>query len=124
MSKLYILRGVPGSGKSTYGKKIVDSAPNVRLSEKDGQYTVSAHNYDIENMDRYTGKDPQPVDPLWLAYKGYSMPEFTDMEFYEYLKSMYINIWPDEYLKVLGWDREHPEVKGPYDTIQKGCDPR
>lgn len=26
MSKLYILRGVPGSGMSTYGKKIVDSA--------------------------------------------------------------------------------------------------
>lgn len=94
-------------------------APKVRLSEKDGQYTVSAHNYDIENMDRYTGKDPQPVDPLWLAYKGYSMPEFTDMEFYEYLKSMYINVWPEEYLKVLGWDRDHPEVKGPYDTIQK-----
>ena len=32
MSKLYILRGVPGSGKSTYGKKIVDNAIDAGLS--------------------------------------------------------------------------------------------
>lgn len=32
MSKLYILRGIPGSGKSTYGKKIVDSAIDAGLS--------------------------------------------------------------------------------------------
>ena len=48
MSKLYILRGVPGSGKSTYGKKIVDSAIDAGLSAikfeaddffmKDGKY--------------------------------------------------------------------------------------
>ena len=48
MSKLYILRGIPGSGKSTYGKKIVDSAHDAGLSAikfeaddffmKDGKY--------------------------------------------------------------------------------------
>src|SRR5574344_862936 len=48
MSKLYILRGVPGSGKSTYGKKIVDDAIDSGLSGikfeaddffmKDGKY--------------------------------------------------------------------------------------
>lgn len=32
MSKLYILRGIPGSGKSTYGKKIVDNAIDAGLS--------------------------------------------------------------------------------------------
>ena len=48
MSKLYILRGIPGSGKSTYGKKIVDSAIDAGFSAikfeaddffmKDGKY--------------------------------------------------------------------------------------
>lgn len=48
MSKLYILRGIPGSGKSTYGKKIVDNAINAGMSAikfeaddffmKDGKY--------------------------------------------------------------------------------------
>ena len=48
MSKLYILRGIPGSGKSTYGKKIVDSAHDAGFSAikfeaddffmKDGKY--------------------------------------------------------------------------------------
>lgn len=32
MSKLYILCGIPGSGKFTYGKKIVDSAIDAGLS--------------------------------------------------------------------------------------------
>ena len=68
-----------------------------------------------DNEDRYSGRDKIPCDPLWLAYKGYSMPAHTDIQFYDYLKSLYIQIWKDEYLAVLGWDRAHPEVLGPFD---------
>lgn len=88
--------------------------PAVTLSNE-GYLRVIAHHYDIENMDRYVGKDPQPVDPLWLAYKGICMPEGTDLEFYDYMKSMYINTWSPEYLKVLQWRKEDPSYIGPYD---------
>lgn len=91
--------------------------PKVGLSKtEDGELVVSSHTYDIENMDRYVGKDPQPVDPLWLAYKGYKMPKDTDLKFYHYLKGLYLNIWPDEYLKVLGWNRSNIDVQGKYDV--------
>ena len=80
---------------------------------KDGK--VVEHHYDIENMDRYTGKDPQPCDPLWLAYHNYKMPKGTDIEFYKYLKSLYIKIWPKEYLDVIGWYSEDPDQLGDYD---------
>lgn len=90
-----------------------DVACRPKVSISDGH--VVAHHYDIENMDRYTGKDPQPCDPLWLAYHGYKMPEFTDGKFYQYLKEMYIHIWPAEYLNLLGWDPSDPTKKGPYD---------
>lgn len=91
--------------------------PKVGLSKtKDGELVVSSHTYDIENMDRYVGKDPQPVDPLWLAYKGYRMPKDTDLKFYHYLKGLYLNIWPDEYLEVLGWNRSDIDVQGKYDV--------
>lgn len=78
-------------------------------------YYVSRHTMEIENDDRYSGRDKIPCDPLWLSYKGYTMPEHTDIEFYDYMKSLFINIWRDEYLQILGWDRENPEKIGPYD---------
>jgi hypothetical protein len=88
-------------------------APKVALSED--KKKVVSHSYDIENQDRFTGKDPQPVDPLWLAYHNERMPASTDVSFYDYLKSMYLKIWPREYLDLLGWVRDDPSVLGPYD---------
>lgn len=86
--------------------RTVMCSPAVEVEKgDDGKYHVVSHHYDIENQDRYTGKDPQPVDPLWLSFHGLKMPEHTDMELYEYLKSMYLNLWPDKYLSVLGWRR-------------------
>lgn len=79
---------------------------------------VSGYIMNADNEDRYSGRDKIPCDPLWLAYKGYSMPEHTDIAFYDYLKSLYIQIWQDDYLEVLGWDREHPEKLGKYDRPQ------
>lgn len=93
------------------GKPMVEVA---RESDFD-QYYVSGYIMNADNEDRYSGRDPIPCDPLWLAYKGYSMPEHTDIEFYDYLKSLYIQIWQDDYLKVLGWDRENPKKLGRYD---------
>ena len=83
------------------------------------KYVVTAHSQDTENEDRYYGRDPLPVDPLYLAYKHLSMPESTNLAFYDYMKSMFIQIWSDEYLDVLGWDREHPEKLGKYDRPEK-----
>lgn len=76
---------------------------------------VVEHKYDNENEDRFYGRDPQPVDPLWLAYKGINMPERTDVKFYDDMKSLFIHMWDDEVLAVLGWDRENPSKLGPYD---------
>lgn len=76
---------------------------------------VDTHKQDIENQDRFYGRDPLPVDPLWLAYSGNKMPANTNIEFYDYLKSMFIQIWSDEYLDVLGWDRNDPSKLGKYD---------
>lgn len=76
---------------------------------------VSGYILQADNEDRYSGRDPIPCDPLWLAYKGLTMPKHTDVQFYDYLKSMYINIWQDEYLEVVGWDRNDPSKLGPYD---------
>lgn len=38
MSKLYIMIGLPGSGKSTISKKIADSNGLIRLSMDDFKY--------------------------------------------------------------------------------------
>lgn len=76
---------------------------------------VVFHKYDNENEDRYYGRDPQPVDPLWLAYKGLKMPEHTDLKFYDEMKKSFMKVWTDEYLEVLGWDRNNPDKLGPYD---------
>lgn len=93
--------------------------PEVTLgTDEEGNYYVADHPMTIENEDRYYNRDPQPCDPLWLAYKGYKLPKHTDMDFYNYLKSMFIQIWADPYLEVLGWDRNHPEKLGYYDSLE------
>ena len=93
------------------GKPMVKVVHNTDFDE----YIVDEYIMNADNEDRYSGRDKIPCDPLWLAYKGYRMPEHTDIEFYDYLKSLYIQIWRDDYLKVLGWDRDHPEKIGKYD---------
>lgn len=91
--------------------------PPVSLTRDSlGNLSVSDHKMDIENEDRYYGRDPQPCDPLWLAYRGFKMPDHTDKVFYEYLKSLFIQIWGDEYLEILGWDRSDYKLKGKYDA--------
>lgn len=92
--------------------------PNVKV--ENGK--VVDHHYDNENYDRYTSKDPQPCDPLWLAYHGYSHPEdhthdLKRCEQYQYLKNLYLPVWSQEYLDVLGWDRNSPSKVGPYDLV-------
>ena len=90
-------------------------------------YYIDDHMQTTENEDRYYGRDPLPCDPLWLAYKRFSMPEGTNIEFYDYLKSMYLNIWSDEYLRVLGWDRKDINKIGPYDRPKswfEACEPK
>lgn len=67
---------------------------------------------------RYSGKDPLPVSPIYLAMKGLSNP-FKNKDFYDYMKSMYINIWSDEILKAIDWDRDYPECPGRYDVGYK-----
>ena len=64
---------------------------------------------------RMSGADPAPIDPLYLAYVGKSMPEHTDIQFYDYMKSLFIQLWSDEVLDIVGWDRDDPTVLGPYD---------
>lgn len=91
--------------------------PMVKVSYDDriGRNFVTEYIMNADNEDRYSGRDKIPCDPLWLAYKGYVMPDHTNIEFYDYLKSLYIQIWRDEYLSVLGWDRKNPDKIGPYD---------
>lgn len=93
------------------GKPMVE----VSYVEDLGCYEVTGYIMNADNEDRYSGRDKIPCDPLWLAYKGLSMPKHTDIEFYDYLKSLYIQIWQDKYLKAIGWDRNNPTVNGPYD---------
>ena len=89
--------------------------PEVALGEDVGGFYVMDHPMTIENEDRYYQRDPQPCDPLWLAFKGFKMPDHTNRDFYRYLKSMFIEIWGDDYLGVLGWERDNPSKLGPYD---------
>ena len=89
------------------------SGDNSDCTISDGK--VTSYKYDIEVEDRYYERDPQPCCPLWLAYRGVTMPEHTDIEFYDYMKSIYIQMWKDEILEVLDWDRKNPNRIGKYD---------
>lgn len=80
---------------------------------RDGK--VISHKYQNENDDRYYGKDPQPVDPLYLMITDRSMPDHTNLQMYDIMKSYYISLWNDEILDMLGWSRENPSQLGPYD---------
>lgn len=73
---------------------------------KDGK--IVSHEYDNENYDRYYGRDPQPCDPLWLEFHDLDLPSHTDMVQYNSMKRRYSQIWSDEVLNILGWDRVNP----------------
>lgn len=89
--------------------------PMCEVGDQNGTKVVTNYQLVNEGYDRYMGRDLTPVDPLFLAYKKVCMPEHTNLEFYDYMKSLYIHIWSDEYLEVLGWDRNDPHKVGPYD---------
>lgn len=74
---------------------------------------------EIDNIDRLNGRDKLPPDPLYLASKGLQLPKNVNKEFYKSMKANYINIWQDEYLEVLGWDRHNPEKLGYYEDCLK-----
>lgn len=93
------------------GKLNVQVSYNADL----GFWSVDYYDKIMECEDRYQGRDPLPVDPLYLAYTNKSMPSHTNIKMYDYMKSMFINIWADEYLEVLGWDRQNPSKLGGYD---------
>lgn len=89
--------------------------PTVAYDSDLDKYYVQNHPQITENEDRYFGRDPLPCDPLYIAYTQEPLPEHTNLEMYDYMKSMFIQIWGDEYLAVLGWDRGNPEKLGYYD---------
>lgn len=93
----------------------IGKLPQVQVSLNSGLRTVTRYEWIADNKDRFDGKDPAPCDPLWLAYSDNTLPEHTDIELYDYMKSIFINIWSDEYLEVLCWDRSDPNKIGPYD---------
>lgn len=87
----------------------------LKFNEETGHYEVSEYLMNADSEDRYQGRDVAPCDPLWLSHKGLTLPKHTDIQFYDYMKSMFINIWSDEYLDVVGWDRNDPKKLGPFD---------
>lgn len=84
---------------------------------------IVSHRYDIENEDRYYGRDPLPVDPLWLAYRitqhneDLSYPEPNDPYQYLVMKYSYSQLWNDETLDILGWNRDDVLKQGNYDPF-------
>jgi hypothetical protein len=100
--------------RDSYGSEIIDDfvgiCEDITYHKNDnGEVIIDSYKYINENDDRYYGKDPQPIDPLYAIFTGRTMPENTDIEFYDYMKSMYIKMWNDDILSILGWDRDHPE---------------
>lgn len=83
--------------------------------DETGKLVLDNYKYINESEDRYYGKDPQPCDPIYLAFTNRTMPEHTDLKFYDYMKSMYIKMWNDDILEILGWDRQNPDHLGKYD---------
>lgn len=124
MSKLYILRGIPGSGKSTYGKKIVDNAIDAGLSAikieaddffiKDGKYNWNpkligmAHKWCQDNV----RKALHLYDVVVVANTSLSL---TDVK-------TYIKIANEEYVdfEVVAIHGNHQNVHNvPEETLKK-----
>lgn len=97
--------------KCSFFSDIIGVPSDVSISEG----KVVNHTYDNENYDRYYQHDPQPCDPLWLAYHNFTMPAHTDIKFYDRLKQSYIKIWNTDICNILGWDKNNPSKLGPYD---------
>lgn len=83
--------------------------------DENGKIVLDNYKYVNESEDRYYDKDYQPTDPLYLAYTNKCLPEHTDIEFFDYMKSMYIKLWNSDILEILGWDRNDPSKIGKYD---------
>lgn len=82
----------------------------------DGHPKIVDYKYISDEEDRYTGRDKVlPVSPLYLAFTGKSMPEHTDIKFYDYMKSLFIKIWDDDTLDAIDWDKNNPTKLGRYD---------
>ena len=90
--------------------------PTATISrDSDGKLYVRDYININDCKDRMDGHDPLPIDPLYLNYANEKMPEHTDLDFYDYMKSMFIQIWDDDTLELLGWDRNDPTKLGYYD---------
>lgn len=96
---------------------LLDIMPPVKLDTVEGELKVVYHKYDIENTDRYNDRDPQPTDPLWLAYMDLQLPEHTNIEHYLEMKKLYCKLWNDDILSILGWSKHNPDIIGKYETI-------
>ena len=111
------LRSIPSL--EVFAKSLVGVPSDVVI--RNGE--IVSHRYDIENEDRYYGRDPLPVDPLWLAYRAtknnelLSYPDLKDPYQYLMMKYSYSQLWSDEVLDILGWDRNNVLKLGNYDPF-------
>lgn len=106
----------------TLGNWIIDLLkPPARVSLIDGKYQITDYKLLSDDQARYEGHDPLPVSPIFLAYKGLRN-NYQNREFYDYMKSMYINIWPREILEAIDWDEDNPLKPGKYDVGYEGCE--
>lgn len=106
--------------RNAFGSDIIDDFVGVcedikYHKDENGNVILDDYKYINENDDRYYGRDYQPCDVLYLAFTKKCMPEHTDIKFFNYMKNMYIKIWNDDILSILGWDRNDPNKIGPYD---------
>lgn len=115
-----IISGIIKSLRATLGDWVLDLLePPAEVSLIDGRYVITDYKLESDDRARYEGHDPLPVSPIYLAYKGLSN-NYKNKQFYDYLKSMYINIWSDEILKAIDWDKSNPLKAGKYDVGYEG----
>lgn len=119
-----VVQGIMTSIRSVPSLKIFAESMKGVPSDvviRDGE--IVAHRYDIENEDRYYGRDTLPVDPLWIVYRVtqknevLSYPELKDPYQYLVMKYTYSQLWDDEVLDILGWDRDNVLKLGNYDPF-------